>query len=101
MASVERVTITIPDELLREIDRRESNRSRFVTEAVRNELDRRRRLELRQSLENPHPECSSLAGESLAEWSRALPAEDTESLLARQAGTPVRWVPGKGWESPS
>src|SRR5580704_10001092 len=37
------------------IDWREKNRSRFVAEAVRRELDRRRRAELRRSLNDPHP----------------------------------------------
>ena len=41
MATVERVTVTLSDELVREIDRREKNRSMFVAEAVRLELDRR------------------------------------------------------------
>lgn len=35
IASVERVTVTLPDELVRDIDRREKNRSKFVAEAVR------------------------------------------------------------------
>ena len=43
MASVERVTVTLPNDLVRDIDRREKNRSKFVAEAVRHELDRRRR----------------------------------------------------------
>ena len=43
MATVERVTVTLPNELVSEIDRREKNRSKFVAEAVRHELERRRR----------------------------------------------------------
>jgi metal-responsive CopG/Arc/MetJ family transcriptional regulator len=39
MANVERVTTTLPEDLVRDIDRREKNRSRFVAEAVRRELD--------------------------------------------------------------
>ena len=50
MVSVERVTVTLPNDLVRDIDRRENNRSKFVAEAVRHELDRRRRAELRRSL---------------------------------------------------
>jgi hypothetical protein len=38
MAGVERVTISLPDDLLRDIDRREKNRSKFVAEAVRREM---------------------------------------------------------------
>ncbi|MGC9972821.1 MAG: ribbon-helix-helix domain-containing protein [Bryobacteraceae bacterium] len=68
MASVERVTVTLPNDLVRDIDRREKNRSKFVAEAVRHELDHRRR-----------------------------PEEDAETLVDTSAGKPVRWVPGEGW----
>jgi metal-responsive CopG/Arc/MetJ family transcriptional regulator len=60
----ERVTVTMPAELVAEIDRSESNRSRFIAEAVRHELQRRLRLELQCSLQSPHPE--SLATAALA-----------------------------------
>jgi Arc/MetJ-type ribon-helix-helix transcriptional regulator len=97
MATVERVTVTLPNDLVRDIDRREKNRSKFVAEAVRRELDRRRRAELRRSLQNPHPESADLAEQGLEEWTRGLPEEDTEALLDRSSGKPVRWVPGEGW----
>ncbi len=97
MAGVERVTVTLPDNLVRDIDRREKNRSKFVAEAVRRELDRRRRDELRRSLQNPHPDSSELAGQGLEEWSRTLPEEDAGALVDSRAGKPVRWVPGEGW----
>jgi Arc/MetJ-type ribon-helix-helix transcriptional regulator len=97
MASVERVTVTLPDDLVRDIDRREKNRSKFVVEAVRRELDRRRRDELRRSLQNPHPESADLAERGLEEWSRGLPEEDAEALVDSSAGKAVRWVPGEGW----
>ncbi len=58
MAGIDRVTVTLPNDLVGEIDRREKNRSKFIAEAVRNELDRRRRDELRRSLDNPHPESA-------------------------------------------
>ena len=35
MASMERVTVTLPMDLVRDIDRREKNRSKFVAEVVR------------------------------------------------------------------
>jgi Arc/MetJ-type ribon-helix-helix transcriptional regulator len=98
MAGVERITVTLPDDLLREIDRREKNRSKFVAEAVRREIHRRRRAELKRSLENPHPKTAELAGEGLEEWSCGLPEEDTEALLDSSAGRAVRWVPGEGWQ---
>lgn len=97
MSIVERVTVTLPDDLVREIDRREKNRSKFVAEAVRHELDRRRRAELRLSLQNPHPESLELADQGLEEWTRSLPEEDTEALVDSSIGKPVRWVPGEGW----
>jgi hypothetical protein len=97
MAGAERVTVTLPNGLVRDIDRREKNRSRFVAEAVRHELDRRRRAELRRSLENPHSESAELAEQGLEEWTRGLPEEDTETLVDWSAGKAVRWVPGEGW----
>lgn len=97
MPNIERVTVTLSNDLLREIDRREKNRSKFVADAVRRELDRRRRIELQRSLENPHPESEALAEQGLEEWSRGLPEEDAEALVDGSAGRAVRWVPGKGW----
>lgn len=97
MANAERVTVTLPNDLVRDIDRREKNRSKFVAEAVRHELDRRRRAELRRSLQNPHPESAELAEEGFEEWARGLPEEDTSALLDVSVGKPVRWVPGEGW----
>ena len=97
MADMERVTVTLPDDLVSEIDRREKNRSRFVAEAVRHELERRRRAELRRSLEQPHPEGADLAEAGLEDWTRSLPDEDTSGLIDSRGGKPVRWVPGEGW----
>src|ERR1700689_1709620 len=97
MSNVERVTVTLPNDLVRDIDRREKNRSKFVAEAVRHELDRRRRAELRLSLQNPHPESAELAELGFEEWARGLPDEDTEALVDSSAGRPIRWIPGEGW----
>src|SRR5229473_142460 len=97
MERVERVTVTLPNDLIRDIDRRENNRSKFVAEAVRRELDRRRREELRRSLQNPHSESAELSEAGLEEWSRGLPDEDAEALLDHAAGKAVRWVAGEGW----
>src|SRR5271157_3624089 len=97
MASVDRVTVTLPTDLVKDIDRREKNRSKFVAEAVRNELDRRRREELRRSLHNPHPESAVLAELGLEEWTRGLPEEDGDALVDSKAGKPIRWVSGEGW----
>jgi hypothetical protein len=99
MPTFERITVTLPAELLGDLDRRESNRSKFVAEAVRKELDFRRREELRRSLQNPHPESSQLASSGLEDWNNHLPAEDTESLLDEKRGKSIRWIPGTGWVS--
>lgn len=97
MPHLERVTVTLPDDLVRDIDRRERNRSKFVTEAVRRELDRLRREELRLSLDHPHPESIELAGQGLEDWARAIPEDDPEGLVDLSAGTPVTWTAGEGW----
>jgi hypothetical protein len=91
---VARITITLPPELVSEIDRRERNRSRFVLDAVRREIQRRRREELRRSLEHPHPESIELADAGLEEWGAT--AEDA-ALLDPSAGKSIRWVEGRGW----
>ncbi len=94
---VGRVTLTLPSDLLRDIDRREKYRGKFVVEAVRHELDRRRREELLRSLQNPHTESVVLADQGLDDWARSLPTEETEALVEGGAGDAVRWVPGVGW----
>ncbi len=93
--SDERITITLPAELLYEIDRHDANRSRFVREAIRHSLDYRRRLALRESLTEPHPETGSLESEGFDEWAGELPAE---GLIEPDTGVELRWVEGSGWE---
>jgi len=95
MAGAERVTVTLPASLLEQIDRVERNRSRFIAEAVQQELLRRRREGLLRSISDPHPDTAELAGVSLADWTSDLPAE--EDLVDNAAGVPVRWVEGTGW----
>jgi Arc/MetJ-type ribon-helix-helix transcriptional regulator len=97
MPDIERVTVTLPAELVRDIDRQEKNRSKFVADAVRHELDRRKREELRRSLQNPHPETLAFADEGFDGWSSSLPEEDIEGLIDASAGRPIRWVAGEGW----
>ncbi len=96
MAS-ERVTVTLPAEVVGDIDRRERNRSRFILDAVRRELKRREREELKRSLESPHPETSELADAGFDDWAARLPDEKASDLLDLRAGRSVRWVPGRGW----
>jgi Arc/MetJ-type ribon-helix-helix transcriptional regulator len=97
MANHERVTVTLPAEVVRDIDSRDENRSKFVLEAVRHELRRRRREDLHRSLRNPHPESAAMAEAGFEEWANGLPAEKADELVDRSSGTPVRWRPGKGW----
>jgi hypothetical protein len=96
MATTERVTVTLPVELIEHIDRMERNRSRFIAEAVRHEVARRRREALMRSLRHPHPESADWAAMGLAEWDASLPATDA-ALVDPAAGTPVRWIEGEGW----
>jgi hypothetical protein len=96
MAATERVTVTLPVELIGDIDRLERNRSRFITAAVKRELHRRRREGLVRSLKTPHPQDAEWAEAGLAEWGASLPKGD-EDLVDARAGKPVRWIKGKGW----
>jgi hypothetical protein len=96
--SLSRVTVTLPEELVVEMDRSASNRSRFVLEAVTRELARRRRAALRLSLSSPHPESLAVAEAGVGEWGRSLPSEDAEGLLDPAQGRRLRWAPGKGWK---
>ena len=99
MPTVERVTVTLPIDLVSDIDRRERNRSKFILDAVRHELDRRRRDELRRSLQNPHPESSDLADEGLEAWSRSLPEEACSGNQKKHTGR--RWpLPARRREMP-
>jgi hypothetical protein len=97
MPTNERVTVTLPADVVRDIDRLEKNRSKFVLDAVRHELTRRRREDLRRSLRSPHPESEQLAEAGFGEWASGLPEEDVADLVDMKAGTPIRWVPGDGW----
>lgn len=92
----ERITVTFPPDLVHEIDRRERNRSKFIQEAVRKELERRRRAELELSLQNPHPETREMVELGLGDWLEGLP-EEADDLLDPEAGTDVCWIPGEGW----
>jgi len=92
-----RVTVTLPAELVEQIDRLEKNRSKFVLEGIQRELRRRRRQALERSLRSPHAETAELADEGFAAWADSLPEEDVGGLVDVEAGTEVRWVPDQGW----
>lgn len=89
----------MPAELVAGIDRHASNRSRFIAEAVRQELKRRRRQALLQSLDDPHQDSLETAAVGLQAWEEGLPVDD-EALLDPAAGVPLLWVPGQGWQVP-
>ena len=95
MSAIARVTVTLATELVEGIDRLAKNRSRFIAEAVQNELARRRREDLLRSVGSPHPETVDLADTALADWTSDLP--DDERLVDVTGGTAVRWVEGQGW----
>jgi hypothetical protein len=97
MAVHQRVTITLPAELVRDIDRFERNRSKFLQEAARHELERRRRAQLERSLRTPHTETADLAEVGFGAWAASLPEEDAAGLVDIEAGPAVRWVPDEGW----
>jgi len=93
-----RVTVTLPAEILSDIDSAESNRSAFILEAVRRELSRRRRLHLRESLRNPHEESRRHAEAGFDAWAELLPEEESSDLVDPATLAPVRWIDGKGWK---
>lgn len=96
MANTERVTVTLPTEMVERIDQLERNRSRFITEAVVHELMRRRRDGLLRSLSRPHPETAELERLGMPDWEAGQPPEDA-ALLDTSGGVAVRWVEGTGW----
>jgi post-segregation antitoxin (ccd killing protein) len=98
--ATDRITVTLPRELVLELARAAKNRSRFVAEAIRRELDRRRREALRAALENPHPETAELAEVGWAEWAATADPADAD-LVDPEGGTPIQWSPEKGWIKPN
>lgn len=84
-------------ELVSGIDRYERNRSRFIAEAVANELQRRRRLALLRSLQDPHPDSLTEARLGLQDWAESLGDAETD-LLDPSTGVPVRWSQEQGWQ---
>lgn len=93
----DRVTVTLPPELLRDVDRRATNRSKFIQEAVSHELLRLRRQDLERSLASPHPESEEVAETGIAEWASRFPEDEAADLVDLDAGTEIRWTSGKGW----
>ncbi len=96
-ARMTRVTVTLPVDLLDQIDRLQKNRSSFVVDGIRRELLWRRREALRRSLDAQHPETSEMEEAGLAAWFDSLPQEDAADLVDPSAGRPIAWKPGQGW----
>ena len=92
----ERVTVTLPEQVVRDIERQEHNRSKFILQAVQNELKRRRIEGLQRSLSNPHPDSENIDQAGFVEWIDKM-HEGDEDLVNIKAGESVRWIPGKGW----
>lgn len=97
MGAAERITITLPQKLVQDIDRITRNRSRFVLEAIIGEFERRRRDALHTSLSDPHTESRQVEEEGFDDWLAALAHEDGLELIDSKAAQPIRWVKGKGW----
>lgn len=91
------MTVSLLTSIVRAMDRRGKIRSNFVTEALCRELERRRRLDFRLSLEHPHPESVELVKQGLEGWGRSFPGEDASAVVDACGGKPVRWVAGEGW----
>jgi hypothetical protein len=91
------VTIHLPPDLLRAVDAQQSDRDAFIEQALRHELARRAREQLRVSLESPHPESREMAEAGLADWAQSLPEDDAAAMCDLSAGTPVRWNEDRGW----
>ena len=89
----ERVTVTMPAELVASTDRYARNRSGFIAEAVRQDLKCRRRLELQRSLEQPHPESLATESLDLTAWGETLPAADSDLLDPNLAS----WQRASAW----
>jgi hypothetical protein len=93
---MKRVTVTLPESLVSEIDRWESNRSRFVLLAAERELEARRREALELSLASPHPESLQVAEAGIEDWDAGWTGDDVD-LIDESAGRPVRWDSDLGW----
>jgi hypothetical protein len=97
---MKRVTVTLPEAIVVEIDRWEKNRSKFVLEAAERELELRRRRELELSLRHPHPESHRVGEAGIEEWGEGW-AGDEEDLVDPTAGRRVSWTPDGGWREES
>ena len=93
---MKRVTVTLPQAIVEEIDRWEKNRSKFVLEAAEHELELRRRQELELSLRNPHQDSVQVAEVGIEQWGEGWDSDD-QGLVDPSSGRSVRWTPEGGW----
>jgi hypothetical protein len=91
------VTFHLPPDLLRAVDGQPTDRDAFVEQALRHELTRRAREQLRASIENPHPESREMAEVGLEDWAQTLPKDAAATMCDLSTGTPVRWADNHGW----
>ena len=91
MARTERVTVTLPEEVVREVDRHEQNRSRFVLQAIQHELERRRRDASRRSIEHPPSVTPSSSPTNASRLSRLFPS--LAHQVKARCTLPFDWVP--------
>ena len=96
MAAVDDVVVRLGAHLIADVDRVTTDRSRFIRDAIRNELRRRGFADLQQSLDNPNPETLAYDDAGLEDWAGDS-SNDYDQLVDPKAGTQVRWVPGTGW----
>jgi len=96
---MERLNITLPRELVDEIEKVSPNRSGFLARAARRELRRLERIRRRRELDAlaTYPEQGELLETGLSAWAAGLPDDDPAGMVDLDGGTPVRWVPGLGW----
>ena len=96
MSKSEDVTVKLPQDVARDIDRLDRDRCRFVLEAVRHEVQRRRGQVSWRSSAAPLPESFQVA-EALDEWDQSSAEEDLFGLVDLKTGAAVHWIPGRGW----
>ncbi len=86
MAQVKRIMITLPDNLLQEMDgvarQEKRNRSELIREVMKRYIEERRRFELRERLKEGY---RTMAGLSLELAAEALTAENEALALYEEA----------------
>lgn len=95
LMATRRLTVSLPEELVRAIDRRSSNRSAYLQRAAKHELERELRRDLERSLSSPV--VDEIADAGFEEWLVAIPGDGRE-IADPDQGTPVRWIEGRGWQ---